>query len=610
MEQTRFNAGKYKNQDVIISQKVTLRTAARGRAPAAFISNPALGGGSRLLAAALCLAGLGMVALGLLMPASWRSIDPAVLAAVGYGTPSLEETTQRWDNAGKPGTAAMFRAAAERLDASANIRPAQPSSRDPALRHAPAEFQQQEIDEGTDRANLLWGGYDPFLEQIFGTSPPRITSESRAVIPLFISRESREQLSNFLSNSRNPAVRAVLSNIQVQGAERFVPASSAAGQPLEATLYLTALLLQGNHLSPSLAARIRALATEAAETNRLSQPLETIYLDLLALGMRLQWQPLVDLAALFDNEETLRRAAHLAQQLGDDWPLFHAASVWTRFPDNLSEFLVDHGDAGVDTLREAMRHGEGAVIAVAFHKRPLHEPLWRRLAPQSPVLFARLADRAPETVASLRLGVFSVGPFLTLLAFGFLIQKRSQAQSSSRKPLSLTLLRALIIGALFTITFILLSEPFITGAGQKPDFSLQPLVTATTTQQATIMESPNFLMDPIVFFSLAIFFVLQILLYVISWIKIFEIKRQPIASNLKIELLANEENLFDAGLYAGISGTVISLILLALGIVQDVVLMTAYASTLFGIVFVAMFKICHLRPYRRRLILENRISDR
>jgi hypothetical protein len=33
-------------------------------------------------------------------------------------------------------------------------------------------------------------------------------------------------------------------------------------------------------------------------------------------------------------------------------------------------------------------------------------------------------------------------------------------------------------------------------------------------------------------------------------------------------------------------------------------LMSAYASTLFGILFVAILKILHVRPYKRRLILE------
>ena len=65
----------------------------------------------------------------------------------------------------------------------------------------------------------------------------------------------------------------------------------------------------------------------------------------------------------------------------------------------------------------------------------------------------------------------------------------------------------------------------------------------------------------------------------------------------------NEENLFDLGLYVGLGGTVLSLILVVLNIV-DASLMAAYASTLFGIIFVAILKVGFVRPSRRKLILE------
>ena len=70
-----------------------------------------------------------------------------------------------------------------------------------------------------------------------------------------------------------------------------------------------------------------------------------------------------------------------------------------------------------------------------------------------------------------------------------------------------------------------------------------------------------------------------------------------------MKLLENEENLFDLGLYVGLGGTVASLILLAMDVVQAS-LISAYSSTLFGIIFVAFLKIFHVRPYRRGLIIK------
>lgn len=102
---------------------------------------------------------------------------------------------------------------------------------------------------------------------------------------------------------------------------------------------------------------------------------------------------------------------------------------------------------------------------------------------------------------------------------------------------------------------------------------------------------------------LALFFILQLVIYSFCLIKLREIAKQKLGADLKIKLLENEENLFDFGLYVGLGGTVLSLILVAVGIVEAS-LMAAYASTLFGILFTAILKVMHLRPYRRTLILE------
>jgi hypothetical protein len=72
---------------------------------------------------------------------------------------------------------------------------------------------------------------------------------------------------------------------------------------------------------------------------------------------------------------------------------------------------------------------------------------------------------------------------------------------------------------------------------------------------------------------------------------------------MKLKLLENEDHLFDAGLYLGFVGTIISLIIASMGLIKFS-LMAAYSSTSFGIIFVVIFKIFHLRPARRKLLLE------
>ena len=111
-------------------------------------------------------------------------------------------------------------------------------------------------------------------------------------------------------------------------------------------------------------------------------------------------------------------------------------------------------------------------------------------------------------------------------------------------------------------------------------------------------------MNQLSLLTMLLFLVLQALLYVASLVKLAEIRRQRVASRMKLKLLENEDHLFDSGLYLGFLGTIVSLILVSLGVFKQPSLMAAYSSTSFGILFVVLFKVVHLRPARRHLLLE------
>jgi hypothetical protein len=109
-------------------------------------------------------------------------------------------------------------------------------------------------------------------------------------------------------------------------------------------------------------------------------------------------------------------------------------------------------------------------------------------------------------------------------------------------------------------------------------------------------------MDTNSLFTLALFFVLQALIYSACLAKLKEIQRQNVPARVRLKLLENEEHLFDGGLYLGFAGTIVCLIL-AMGVIQQS-LMAAYSSTSFGILFVFIFKVFNLRPVRRRLLMQ------
>jgi len=156
----------------------------------------------------------------------------------------------------------------------------------------------------------------------------------------------------------------------------------------------------------------------------------------------------------------------------------------------------------------------------------------------------------------------------------------------------------------FASTVWMLLEPSLLKFSQNHAGTLKlDFVVANALESLKSQNIEPIMIDQVTIIVLLLFFFIQLLVYVFNLIKIAEIRRQKLSPQAKITLLENEENLFELGLYVGLSGTVLSLILLAMDIVQAS-LIAAYASTLFGIIFTAILKIFHLRLYRRKLLIE------
>jgi len=151
---------------------------------------------------------------------------------------------------------------------------------------------------------------------------------------------------------------------------------------------------------------------------------------------------------------------------------------------------------------------------------------------------------------------------------------------------------------------LLLSEPFLAQDSQKVEMPFRLRIpTVGAAAQAGIAGLKSTFMNEKNMLTLLLFFVLQALLYVACLVKLAEVRRQKVPARVKLKLLKNEDHLFDAGLYLGFVGTIISLILVSLKMMEFSI-MAAYSSTSFGIIFVSIFKIFHLRPFSRTLLLE------
>jgi hypothetical protein len=539
--------------------------------------------------------GLTLIAWGFLVPSYLRAVDAAVLERARADTPTLIQAGQTLVNLEKIGPAEMILEAAHRAEVRESDR----------LDLAVTQFSQA-------HPNLLiWGGADLYLEQIFRGEQLLRPLEPRPVAEILLRREVREILLQALRQSRRPGVETILKTREITRTIHFPPVFSPSGQPLESAILLAALLLQGDYLTSELRENIENSAREAIAGGETT-PLETLYLDLISLGKRLNWVQLTEFIRQIEDPIVLRDLAHLARIKHDQLPILYSAVHLSGQPEAVAQYLMHFGETGMDDLGFSLRSGMLGVREVLQRQQRVHYPWLRgKIVSHNPfqIAFVPLLDislEAPQLALAIKYSLFLLGAFLTARSIQFL-----------RRVPSLMEQRLLLkeIGAtrqgLFAFTFLLvmmvLGEPFLAQANEAIHFPVRwqfptsgaALVAQITTTTLTPMNQMTIL-------ALVIFLVIQLIIYTLCLLKLAEIRRQPISSSLKLKLLDNEENMFDAGLYFGLGGTVGALVFLALGII-DAGIMSAYASTLFGIIFVALLKICHLRPFRRRLILESEL---
>ena len=184
---------------------------------------------------ALILAGVVILVGSWTVPVNLKSLSPVLLREAGRGTPTLTNFGLQLVESEKPGPAAMILAAAEKVG--------DPGA--PRLANALTAFGERQ------REFVAWGGWDPFLDPLFNLKENTGRTESTPVLTFFITGDARDSLRRYLAKSRSPGVQAMLQTRDITRMVRFTPANLPGGQPLDSVILLTALLYQGEHLSPS-----------------------------------------------------------------------------------------------------------------------------------------------------------------------------------------------------------------------------------------------------------------------------------------------------------------------------------------------------------------------
>lgn len=541
----------------------------------------------------LLLASLFLGFLGWSIPVYWQLVNSQLLEVVGERSPSLEEQAANLIQLDQLGAASMV------IDAADSLGSEEPET----LKTRIAREVELFPDYGVS------GGPDPYFDQVLRLDAQLRSSARPDLISNLIPLQTRRTMASFLQNSRSNAVHAILNTRQMSGTRQFMPVYSSAGQPLEATILLTALLMQGSHFSPQVAASIRTLADEIDQVEAVGK-LERIYFAVFSLGKRFNWNQLVRLLPLIEDVGLLETVAAYSRNFEEQFSWIYAAILQQQATRPLVDYLDRFPEEGMADLGLSLSYGEAATRYLIENMEAAHRPIrrlkWASHVPwwlDNPGILLPAA-RYPNVFLVLK-GILTASAALCFTSFCiavFPLLLPSFARPG-KPPLMASLLRALTLTLILSFVFILMTEPGVFRQSQQPlsEVRLEWAFQDTVESLFTPTER-NELMDQITIITISIFFLMQVAVYLVSLMKLAEIRKIEAGPGLKLELLSNEEQLFDSGLYLGLAGTVLALIFLAVGVVQAS-LMAAYSSTLFGIIFVAMLKIFHVRPFRKHLIL-------
>lgn len=529
-----------------------------------------------------------------LIPAYLRAVDVEVVRATGAKGPSLVNEAVALIDEEAIGQAELFVLAARELNV--------PDHGE--LARFLTAFKQQHPELARHGAAAAY--LDPLFGASAGGGEPRM-------LDLMLPDQARRRTLQMLRQSTRAGVQEILDNRQLTNTTILPPVASASGQALETAILLTALLDRTDMIHDRLSEQIESFAA-AANRGQGTQPIETVYLDVLSLARVMNWAQFTGFMRLVDSLESLRSIMRQAgREIGGIAPLY-AASHIAGSTAPVTGYLREYPQDGLKHMRLALAAGSDGVRMLFSENQPLHEARLRgelvRFATLQTVFSwgLKLVLALPLLALILKYVLWLDAAFCLVRGVAWLLpHERSLAEPRAARQFGLY--QQQVLALLLLLLGVALTEPALARAEPDPRPAPRwriPVVSAAVG--AKVNEAIKPVMKELNWIALLLFAVVQGALYALNLIKLREVKRQTVPSDLKIRLLDNEEHMFDAGLYIGLGGTVLGLILPSLNVVQPS-LMVAYASTLFGILFVSLLKICHVRPYRRALILDSTLGS-
>ena len=531
--------------------------------------------------------GAALLILAAGIPAYFFECDRRTVAAAGEGTPSPLDIAGIYLDASKISTASLI---------------------------AKESGTFGEISEAVEKqysAHPQWvaaGGHEPFFEAYYSSVPETPARMSPAPLySVLAASDSRKKLLDFLAQADSGLVKKFIS-MRGMNPAIFPPVYSSAGAPLEAALLINALMAQAGDFDRRFLLDIASIMDLSEKSPEKKEEFEKYCLATLAFAKGYDWTIVRSIFSHFSSAGEAYGFARVYESAPtrDYKNVLLAGMFECGSPSMCSRYLDGADPRRWEDFRYAFLHGEGALAFLLESGSPIYSDsaFARFLSPIcSPIkeALAPYVAKFPAAALSAKVALAVIGGYFFIRGFLRIFQPERDTPSW-HSPLALA--RGLLEALAAALVFFLLAEPNAFAANSVENAPAPELRFAFEKVINTIgEETMNFETDTATIAAVALFFVLQLTVYVFCLIRLSMIKRIKAPAKLKMQLLENEETLFDLGLYIGLGGTVFSLILLTMGIVTAS-LMAAYASTLFGILFTALVKTMHVRRYKRRLLLE------
>ncbi|MDQ8202521.1 hypothetical protein [Pelagicoccus sp. SDUM812003] len=534
----------------------------------------------------LVICGCIVIAFGWMVPSRFKSVPFGVVRQAGVEGSSLADIAREQFMDGN------FSAARSLAEAASSL----------GDKKAALTLSQVTMELEASAQLARWGAWDPFLEAALDAVPLEAYSSEPGLLGILIAEACRQPVAALLENSRNPLVGSLLESGAFTTYKRLFPVSSSSGRPLEVTLLGLGLLAQGDHFSSEFRQELRDLLMQAKATGDVGA-LEDVYLDSLSLMRIFDWGQFSEVASRLRSSQDLQRLRYLLHRRSENQALVFAMTLASERPAELFDYLEAYGDEGFERLRFALGTGVGGYRLALREQLPIElaklesagsyvETLQNAMAPYS--------LRQPRLSLAIKYGCFFVGSFIAL--FG--LSRFGQFYKERASP-ALAFTQRFFGASASVLVFAVLSEPYLANAGAFEGYSFRfvmPVLANVDGELQVVETTPTISMEPATLLSIAFFLLLQVLVFLICLLKVREIERRELDPLVKLKLMENEENLFDSGLYVGIAGTCISLVMQVIHLVEAN-LLAAYSSNLFGILCVAIVKIRLVRPYKTKLIM-------